>query len=160
MPSSFSEPGLLLSRLITLVRTKEAEKRKENEDFAAITGVNATPGLWNQVKVAEDLAKAYEKDNPQEYVNPAVAQVSMIAIQAPQVVPAMIAAAQQAISLAQQIQQGGEQRAQKGVEIEMGAQGGNGGQPQTATGANPPTGEGQMPKFSPGPQDVVKPMGV
>jgi hypothetical protein len=135
-------------------------KRKENEDFAAITGVNATPGLWNQVKVAEDLAKSYEKDNPAEYVNPAVAQVSMIAIQAPQVVPAMIAAAQQAMALTQQIQQGGEQRAQKGVEIEMGAQGGNGGQPQTATSASPPTGEGQMPKFSPGPQDVVKPVGV
>jgi len=132
-------------------------KRRENEDFATMTGVSGNPGLWNQVKVAEDLAKAYEKDNPGEYVNPGVAQVSQIAMQAPQLVPVMIQAAQQAIALAQTMEEGGKANAAAGVKSEM-AKGGNGGAP--APQAGPPTGEEMGPKFSPGPQDVVKPVGI
>jgi hypothetical protein len=155
-------PRQLMARGFKLRLTASSEmankliKRRENEDFATMTGVSGNPGLWNQVKVAEDLAKSYEKDNPSEYVNPAVAQVSQIAMQAPQLVPVMLQAAQQAIMMAQQIEEGGKQRAVAGVANEM-AGGGNGGSlPQPG----PPVGEELMPKFAPKPSDVVKPVGV
>ena len=133
-------------------------KRRESEDWAKITGVMGAPGLWNPVVAAEDLAKSYDKDNPSKYVNPGVAQVAAVAMQAPQLVPVMMEAAQQAIMLAQQIEEGGKAKAAAGVSSEMAAHGGNGGESPHTPG--PPTVEALMPKFAPQPRDVVKPVGV
>lgn len=153
LPRQLMARGYKLRLTATTEMANKLIERRQNEDFFNLTGTAGMPQIWNPIKVAEDLVKSYGKDAPEEYINPAVSQVAQIAMTAPQVVPVMIAAAQQAMAVAQQIQQGGEAKAQRGLQIETG---GNGGGPQPG----PPTGEAMAPTFAPRPSDVTKPVGV
>lgn len=151
-------PRQLMARGFKLRLTSSSEmankliQRRETEDLANMTGVTKMPQLWNQIKVAEELVKAYGKDAPEEYVNPQLGQLTMLAMQMPQVIPAMMAAAQQAIQMAAQMTAAGQAKG-KGLP-------GNGATPPEGQAPGPPTGEAMAPKFAPHPNDVVKPLGV
>ena len=133
--------------------------RRQNEDFANITGLTKSPGIFNLVPVATDFARSYGKDDPEKYVNPQLAQLNQVALQAPQLIPAMMAAAQQAMTMAKQIQEGGQTKAVAGM-MGAGPPGNGGSPPGEGVSPQPPTGEQTGAKFAPQPRDVISAVGV
>lgn len=86
-------------------------ERRENEDFFQL--VMADPkGVFNPVTAAKDLVKSYNKTNVEEYVNPTIAQIVQVIQQIPQAVPLFQQAMQEAMAMAQEIEQGGNEAIQ------------------------------------------------
>jgi len=78
-------------------------ERKQNEDFYNMA-MNDPKGVFNPVPIAEDLAKSYGKDDPEKYINPFMAWMSMVLQEMPQIEPVLREAVQDTIQAAQEIE--------------------------------------------------------
>lgn len=151
-PRTLMQRGPKLRLTSTTEMANKLIQRKETEDLFTLA-MSEKWGVSNPIKAYTELVKAFNKDNPDEWVNPQVNQVVQILQQFPAVAPLFMQAVQQVVAQAQAMEGQAKSEVAAGMAGSIATE-------QTQTSASPPTGEPMAPKFAPGPQDVVKPVGV
>jgi len=82
-------------------------ERKENEDFYGFAASDPH-GIFNPIKVAQDLVKSYGRTNVEEYINPTLNKISKVLQEMPEAAELFEQAVQETMQIAQRIEQGGQ----------------------------------------------------
>jgi hypothetical protein len=85
-------------------------ERKEKEDLFTLTTQDPA-GVFNPIPIREDLLKSWGITETERYINPTIAQIVQLIQEVPQAAELFQQAVQQAMVLAQQVEEGGKQAA-------------------------------------------------